>query len=91
MTRFDAKHIVVTGGARGIGRAIVEAFLDEGASVVALDVLSEELDRMRSEQKDRARVGTIAVDLSDADAARSAASEAIQRSGRAMSWSTAPG
>ena len=82
MTRFDGKHIVVTGGARGIGRAIVEAFLDEGASVVALDVLSEELDHMRSEQQEPARVETIAVDLSDAEAARSAASEAIQRSGR---------
>jgi 3-oxoacyl-[acyl-carrier protein] reductase len=82
VTRFDGKHIVVTGGARGIGRAIVEAFLDEGASVVALDVLSDELDRMRSEQQDPARVETIAVDLSDAGAARSAASEAIQRSGR---------
>ena len=79
MTRFDGKHIVVTGGARGIGRAIVEAFLDEGASVVALDVLSDELDRMRSEQQDPARVETMAVDLSDAGAARSAASEAIQR------------
>ena len=82
MSRFDDKRVVVTGGARGIGRAIVEAFLGEGGSVIALDVLADELDVMRREQTDADRVDTIPVDLADTGAAREAATEAIQRAGR---------
>lgn len=36
--RFDGHVAVVTGGARGIGEAIVRAFLDEGARAVVLDL-----------------------------------------------------
>jgi NAD(P)-dependent dehydrogenase (short-subunit alcohol dehydrogenase family) len=36
--RLDAKIAVVTGGASGIGEAIVRRFVDEGASVVVADV-----------------------------------------------------
>ena len=38
---FDGKVAVVTGGASGIGKAVVKAFLDAGACVVALDINPE--------------------------------------------------
>jgi NAD(P)-dependent dehydrogenase (short-subunit alcohol dehydrogenase family) len=38
MGRLDGKAAFVTGGAHGIGRAIVEKFVDEGASVRFIDV-----------------------------------------------------
>ena len=36
--RLDGKKIIVTAAAQGIGRACVEAFQKEGATVIATDI-----------------------------------------------------
>jgi NAD(P)-dependent dehydrogenase (short-subunit alcohol dehydrogenase family) len=38
MSSFKGKHVVVTGGSKGIGRATVEIFLREGARVSVVDI-----------------------------------------------------
>ena len=47
--RFKDQVAVVTGGARGIGRAIALAFVGEGAKVALVDIDSEHLERLREE------------------------------------------
>jgi NAD(P)-dependent dehydrogenase (short-subunit alcohol dehydrogenase family) len=38
MKDFDNKHIIVTGGVKGIGLGAVEVFVREGAKVSILDI-----------------------------------------------------
>ena len=47
MPRLAAKKVLVTGAAQGIGRAIVELFVCEGASVIGLDVNADALSTLR--------------------------------------------
>ena len=44
--RFNGKVAIVTGAASGIGRAVAERFLKEGASVFAVDRNSEMLAKL---------------------------------------------
>ncbi len=41
--RFKDRNVIVTGAARGIGRATVESFLSEGAKVLAVDLDTADL------------------------------------------------
>ena len=57
--RFHGKTVIVAGAARGIGRAIVRAFANDGASVVACDRLVAEIEPGEC-------VRALAVDVTDA-------------------------
>lgn len=39
MNRFEGKHVVLTGGAKGIGRETCRRFVQEGAQVFTIDLL----------------------------------------------------
>ena len=56
---------VVTGGAAGIGRGIVEALLEEGARVVIADIEEPVLERAVEELSGRGDVRGVVTDVSD--------------------------
>ncbi len=44
MGKFDGKVAVITGGARGIGEAMVKRFVEDGATVISLDLNLEQVE-----------------------------------------------
>ena len=82
MDNFSGKVAVVTGGASGIGKAIVRALLAEGAVVVIADVEKPALDSVVQELgQGGAVVEGIQVDVSDPRAVQSLADEVFSRHG----------
>lgn len=44
--RFEGRTAIITGGSRGIGRAIVEQFAEEGANIAIIDVNEDALNEV---------------------------------------------
>ena len=73
---------VVTGGARGIGRAAAEWFLSHGYSVALWDIDAATLDRTVAELNDSARVLGVHCDVSKAEDVAAAATRTWDCFGR---------
>ena len=77
MRRLSGRRVIVTGGARGVGAAIVRTFAAEGARTAMLDRRFEEAAVVAEEVGGRA----YDVDLADVAATREAMDKAITRLG----------
>jgi 2-keto-3-deoxy-L-fuconate dehydrogenase len=60
--RLKGKTCLITGAAQGIGKAIADAFLREGASIVATDI---QLDKLKTEFEGVANVRYERMDVTD--------------------------
>ena len=68
MTRFEGKVVLVSGAASGIGAAVVDRFVEEGATVVASDLTPVE--------------GGVRCEVRDAQDCAAAVAETLERHGR---------
>ncbi len=75
--RFEGRRAVVTGGAAGIGLAVVRRLAAEGASVVVWDRDEAAIAKIA----DGNRISGIALDISDADAVAAAADKSAKTMG----------
>jgi len=81
--RLDGKTALITGGASGIGRAIVLLFARQGARVICADVNQSKAAEVAKEAKDAGlSVEPVAVDLADPKSARRCAADVIARHAR---------
>ncbi|NDV03691.1 SDR family oxidoreductase [Rhodococcus sp. IEGM 248] len=76
---LDGRRALVTGGASGIGRAIAEAYLAEGADVVIADV-DEAAAQLTA--KELGATAAVRVDVADEESVRAAYAGAVEALGR---------
>jgi NAD(P)-dependent dehydrogenase (short-subunit alcohol dehydrogenase family) len=82
MQDFQGRVAVVTGGASGIGRALVRALLDEGMKVVVADVEKTALDEAVSELGEGGgEVSGVVTDVSSFDSVKALADQVYERHG----------
>ena len=65
MKRFEGRTVVVTGAGSGIGAASVKRLLNEGATVVAVDVTQAGVDSALSSAVDSGRIQGAVLDVCD--------------------------
>jgi 2-dehydro-3-deoxy-L-rhamnonate dehydrogenase (NAD+) len=76
------RNAVVTGGAQGIGRAIVERFLESGANVAIWDRDRSLAQKTAAELKERGRIAVVAVDVTNYNDVERARDETVKAYGR---------
>ncbi|MEW5945200.1 MAG: SDR family NAD(P)-dependent oxidoreductase [bacterium] len=79
---LDGKVLAVTGGSQGIGKAVAEEALKQGARVVVNDVDAELLGRTVDEMGSGEKIEAVPGDVSEMATARKIASAAVERFGR---------
>ena len=83
MSRLAGKSAVITGAAKGIGRATADVFAEEGARIIGTDIDADGLDRLRADLEVRgAECATVVGDVSKPDDARRMIAAAVERYGR---------
>ena len=80
--RLSAKVAVVTGGTRGIGRAIAEAFLREGAAVTIVGTSEQGVEKALAEIGESERLDGIAADFAEDPTGAVVITKARERFGR---------
>ena len=79
--RLDGKVALVTGGSKGIGKAIAAAFASSGADVMISSRKQDQLEAAAAEMTGGGRVEVFAANAGDAEAAQSCVDATVERLG----------
>ncbi|MFD2574129.1 SDR family NAD(P)-dependent oxidoreductase [Spirosoma soli] len=79
MNRLQGKRVVITGGSGGIGKATAKLFLDEGATVLLVDIDEAKLREVASQLGDR--VHYYKADVSKTEEVQAYARAAVEKLG----------
>ena len=80
--KLKNKTAVVTGAARGLGRAIAQRLLEKGARVIITDINEESLGKAVNELKAYGDVSSVIMDVTDFEEVQSSFAELIKQYGR---------
>lgn len=81
--RFEGRSVIVTGAAQGMGRAISDAFLAEGASVLLADLNGEKVSGAAKEiDRGRGVASAVQCDVTSADQVAAMVQAALDRYGK---------
>ena len=78
--KLKNKTAVVTGAARGLGKAIAQRFLEEGAQVIITDINAESLGKAVSDLKAYGEVSAVVMDVTDFDSVQQKFADIIAHS-----------
>jgi NAD(P)-dependent dehydrogenase (short-subunit alcohol dehydrogenase family) len=79
---LTGKIVVITGGARGIGYAVAERLLEEGAKVAFCAFRQESVDYATTRLQEKGEVLGVAADVSDHEQVRAFIARVVQTFGR---------
>jgi NAD(P)-dependent dehydrogenase (short-subunit alcohol dehydrogenase family) len=80
MGQLNGEVALVTGGGSGIGRGVVDRYVEEGARVTVVDVVAERLDDCRRQHGDAVHV--VQADVLTVEGNRRAVSETVEAFGK---------
>ena len=80
MNWLEGEVALVTGGGSGIGRAVVDRYIEEGARVGVVDIVPDRLDALRAAYADR--VCTVLGDVTTAEGNARAVAETVTAFGK---------
>lgn len=81
MARLEGKHAIITGGAGGIGKKTAEFFLNEGASVLLVDMNEDALKEAKSNLDTFGKVHTVKADVTDESEVKNYVKHAVDHFG----------